>query len=177
MSLIGDLQRNRIVACLQAICAAKYVRDDNIPCQIEQGLFMGSVGVALNRDALKSSNITHVLIVAKSLDPAFPSDFTYKKIEVLDTADTNLSEHFDECFDFINEAKRDGGGVLVHCFAGRSRSGTIVVAYLMKQHRMSLSQALELVRSKRPQVQPNYGFMMQLQNFEKSIGVLQDNSR
>lgn len=109
MSLMGDRQANRIAACLQAICAAKYVRDDNVPCQIEpvtssineklsishpnfpfklnffeyilQGLFMGSVGVALNRDALKSSNITHVLVVAKSLDPAFPSDFIYKKIE------------------------------------------------------------------------------------------------
>ena len=42
---------------------------------------MGSVGAALNRDALKRMNITHVLIVAKSLDPAFPNDFIYKKIE------------------------------------------------------------------------------------------------
>lgn len=176
MSLAEEFQRNRIAACIQAICAAKYVREDNVPCEIEQGLYMGSVGVALNRDALKRVNITHILIVAKSLDPAFPNDFIYKKIEVLDAADTNLSEYFDECCDFINEAKRNGGSVLVHCFAGRSRSGTIVIAYLMKQHRMSLSRALELVRSKRPQVQPNYGFMIQLQNLEKSLEVLQNNS-
>ncbi|XP_020254045.1 dual specificity protein phosphatase 1B-like [Asparagus officinalis] len=150
----------------------------DLRCEVRElkGLFMGSVGAALNRFALKSLGITHVLIVAKSLDPAFPNDFIYKKIEVLDTEETNLSEHFDECFDFINEAKQSGGGVLVHCFAGRSRSGTIVVAYLMKQHRMSRSQALELVRSKRPQVQPNLGFVLQLINFEKSLGVLQDNS-
>ena len=37
MPLIGDeLQRNRIAARFQAICAAKYVRDDNVPRQIEQ---------------------------------------------------------------------------------------------------------------------------------------------
>ena len=42
---------------------------------------MGSVGAALNKEALKSLNITHVLIVARSLNPAFPAEFNYKKME------------------------------------------------------------------------------------------------
>lgn len=174
--MVAETQRNRIAAFLQAICAAKYVREDNIPCQIEEGLFLGSVGVALNKEALKNHNITHVLIVAKSLDPAFPNDFTYKKIDVLDTSDTNLKEHFEECFYFIDSGRKDGGGVLVHCFAGRSRSVTIILAYLMKKHRMSLSHALELVRSKRPQVGPNPGFMIQLQSFQKSLEAIRDST-
>ncbi|XP_043696799.1 dual specificity protein phosphatase 1-like isoform X2 [Telopea speciosissima] len=90
-------------------------------------------------------------------------------ILVTDREDTDIAQYFDECFDFIDEAKRLGGGVLVHCFVGRSRSVTVVVAYLMKKYHMSLSQALELVRSKRPQAAPNSGFMLQLQNFEKSL--------
>ncbi|XXG79410.1 hypothetical protein AAC387_Pa09g0484 [Persea americana] len=137
--------------------------------RISLGLFLGSIGVAHNKDILKRFNITHILIVAKSLDPAFPNDFIYKKIEVLDSPDTNLEQHFDECFNFIDEAKRMGGSVLVHCFAGKSRSVTIIVAYLMKKHHMSLSQALDIVRSKRPQAAPNYGFMLRLQKFEKSL--------
>jgi protein-tyrosine phosphatase len=48
-------------------------------------------------------------------------------------------------------------------------SVTIIVAYLMKKHQMSLENALSLVRSKRPQVAPNEGFMSQLENFEKSM--------
>ncbi|MQM19267.1 hypothetical protein Taro_052267 [Colocasia esculenta] len=135
------------------------------------GLFLGSVGAAYNKDALKALNVTHILIVAKSLEPAYPNDFIYKKIEVLDSPDVNLEQHFDECIEFIDEAKRMGGGVLVHCFAGRSRSVTIVVAYLMKQHNMSLSQALTLIRSKRPHVAPNQGFLEQLTNFGKSLQV------
>lgn len=44
------------------------------------------------------------------------------KIEaVVDKDDEDLKKYFNECFDFIDEAKRLGGGVLVHCFAGRSR--------------------------------------------------------
>lgn len=48
-------------------------------------------------------------------------------------------------------------------------SVTIVVAYLMKKHQMSLESALSLVRSKRPQVAPNEGFISQLENFQKIL--------
>ena len=45
-----------------------------------------------------------------------------RKIEtVADRDDVDLKRYFQEGFDFINEAKRNGGAVLVHCYAGRSR--------------------------------------------------------
>ena len=40
---------------------------------------------------------------------------------VADKEDTNLKQYFDECFDFIEEGKRKGDGVLVHCVVGKSR--------------------------------------------------------
>ncbi|BBG93300.1 dual specificity protein phosphatase 1 [Prunus dulcis] len=40
---------------------------------------------------------------------------------VADRVSTDLKQHFDESIDYIDEAKRSGGGVLVHCFVGRSR--------------------------------------------------------
>lgn len=46
-----------------------------------QDVFLGSVGVACNKDALKDLDVTHILIVARSLEPAYPNDFIYKKIE------------------------------------------------------------------------------------------------
>lgn len=39
----------------------------------------------------------------------------------MDKEDENLKQYFNECFNFIEEANRMGGGVLVHCFVGRSR--------------------------------------------------------
>lgn len=47
---------------------------------------------------------------------------------------------------------------------------TVIIAYLMKRLQMSLSQAFSLVKSKRPQVAPNSGFMAQLRDYEKSLG-------
>lgn len=169
MDRIDERFREQVAAIQRVMLLTRCFKVDNVPCQIDEGLFLGSVGAASNKSELKSLNITHILTVANTLDPAHPNDFTYKVIEVTDKADTNIAQHFDECFNFIDEAKRLGGGVLVHCFLGRSRSVTIVIAYMMKRHGMSLSQALEHVKSRRQHAAPNYGFMLQLQNFEKSL--------
>ncbi|XWS09030.1 hypothetical protein CRYUN_Cryun40dG0050700 [Craigia yunnanensis] len=99
----------------------RYFEANNAVCQIEEGLFVGSLGDASNKGALKSSNVTHILTVAKLSVPSFPNDFVYKIIKVMDREETNLMQYFDECFSFIDEAKRLGGGVLVHCFMGISR--------------------------------------------------------
>ncbi|XP_059650015.1 dual specificity protein phosphatase 1-like [Cornus florida] len=164
-----EMFRERIKAIWQARYATRCIREDGIPCQIEEGLFLGSLAAANNKRVLKCLNVTHILTVASSMAPAHPDDFKYKTIEVLDREDIHIAQYFNECVEFIEEAKRTGGGVLVHCFVGRSRSVTIVVAYLMKKHGMSVSQALEHVKSRRPMASPNPGFMLQLQNFEKIL--------
>ncbi|XP_076909514.1 dual specificity protein phosphatase 1-like [Bidens hawaiensis] len=152
---------------LRAFKAAKDIKDD-IPSQIEEGLYLGSVEAANNKTLLKSLNITHILTVASSIPPPFPNDFSYKTLDVHDRGDVNIAQFFDDCFSYITEAKRTGS-VLVHCFAGRSRSVSVVVAYLTKRHGMSSSKALKLVKSKRSVAAPNAGFILQLQNYEKSV--------
>ncbi|KAI4373967.1 hypothetical protein MLD38_012022 [Melastoma candidum] len=137
-------------------------------CQVEEGLFLGSFSDACVKDNLKSLNITHVLTVA-NLKPPYPGDFVYKVIDVMDVSDARIMLHFEECIDFINNAKAAGGNILVHCFMGISRSVTVVVAYLMKQRGMRLPQALEHVKRRRPQAAPNNGFILQLEDFERSL--------
>ncbi|WCJ23678.1 dual specificity protein phosphatase 1 [Euphorbia peplus] len=169
MENVDSAIKKQVAALLRVINVTRCFKEDNIPCQIEEGLFLGSFGAASNKDSLKSKNITHILTVANSLAPAYPNDFVYKVISVADREDTNLRQYFDECFKFIDDAKRQGGGVLVHCFIGKSRSVTIVVAYLMKYHGMRLSQALEHVKSRRSKAGPNPGFIAQLEDFERSL--------
>jgi hypothetical protein len=57
---------------------------------------------------------------------------------VHDTPEADLSTHFTACFGFIAEALAAGGGVLIHCFAGRSRSVTVLTAFLMRQQHLTL---------------------------------------
>ena len=43
---------------------------------------------------------------------------------------------------FIDKARRAGGGALVHCAQGKSRSGTVCVAFVAAQENCSIADAL-----------------------------------
>jgi dual specificity phosphatase 12 len=48
---------------------------------------------------------------------------------------------------------------------GKSRSATCVLAYLIQKYDITPKQALEQVRQSRPLVEPNEGFMQQLEMY------------
>ena len=49
--------------------------------------------------------------------------------------------------------------ILFHCHSGVSRSATFAIAYLIKMYKLTKDEALNLVKSKRSIINPNYGFM------------------
>jgi len=104
--------------------------------------------------------------VAAGCPPPFPKDFSYKVIEVLDMPSVNLGRHFNEAVDYIQKTLDSGGKLLVHCFAGVSRSSSCIIAYLIREKGMNFQKALTFVRMKRPIVCPNIGFQRQLMDFE-----------
>jgi len=53
---------------------------------------------------------------------------------------------------FIMKHKREGHSVYVHCKAGRTRSTTLVVCYLMQLHRWNPDRSVEFIRSIRPHI-------------------------
>lgn len=60
--------------------------------------------------------------------------------------------------------------MLVHCYAGQSRSVALVLAYLLAARGMSLSEAWQAVRAARPGAKPNSGFMQQLAGYAAQVG-------
>ncbi|KAL3452897.1 protein-tyrosine phosphatase-like protein [Aspergillus insuetus] len=63
--------------------------------------------------------------------------------------------------------RRSRGHVLVHCNQGISRSGSVVVAYIMKYLSLPYAAALLTARRSRPIILPNTGFEYQLRMWEK----------
>uniref|UniRef100_A0A8C5R718 Dual specificity protein phosphatase n=1 Tax=Leptobrachium leishanense TaxID=445787 RepID=A0A8C5R718_9ANUR len=70
-----------------------------------------------------------------------------------------------------DEAASHNCGVLVHCLAGISRSVTVTVAYLMQKLNLSLNDAYDFVKRRKTNISPNFNFMGQLLDFEKSLGL------
>ncbi|KAG2435576.1 hypothetical protein HYH02_011870 [Chlamydomonas schloesseri] len=136
-------------------------------CEIARGLYLSSCHLEAQRDTLKQANITHVLQVGTELTPTHPGLFLYKNIPVLDLEEEDLVKYFQECFRFI-DAGREAGAVLVHCAAGISRSATVVIAYLMAHGSLSLEDARSAVKAARPAINPNQGFLLQLQLFQEA---------
>lgn len=74
-------------------------------------------------------------------------------------------------FPSSDEARSKKCGILVHCLAGISRSVTVTVAYLMQKRNLSLNDAYDFVKRKKSNISPNFNFMGQLLDFERTLGL------
>jgi len=70
---------------------------------------------------------------------------------------------------FIDARRKVGDTVYVHCAAGRSRSGMVVVAYEMYKHNWTREEALTFVRSKRPVTRLNPAFWDRLREWQYEL--------
>lgn len=60
--------------------------------------------------------------------------------------------HVETAVDFIQRHQANQGRVFVHCKAGRGRSATVVICYLIQQHNLSPQDAQQTLKERRPRV-------------------------
>lgn len=136
--------------------------------EIMPGVFITSANgaVARKRDkrALRDARISHVLRVGAEFTdernyPTSP-DLVYETLASGDNGGANWGT-FEEGplgrgITFMESALRESTSnrVLVHCQAGQSRSGTVVVAYVLFKLHVGYAEALRYVQARRPVVEP-----------------------
>jgi len=143
--------------------------------QIINNLFVGSYQDALNRNFLINNNIKLVINCAIECNDNYVqlnlSDITVYKINLFDTIDQYID--FDNfmlsIYSIIDSYLSSNFGVLIHCYAGVSRSVTIAAGYLIWKYNMKTRDALCLIKRNRPIAYPNFNFVIQLVNFEQKI--------
>ena len=106
---------------------------------------------------------------SECLNNNLPEDIKELHLHIRDEEDFDLIPYFEEANVFINKARLLGQNILIHCKFGISRSVSFIMAYLIKYFRFNVQGALNYVRRRRKQINPNQGFFDQLIEYEKYI--------
>lgn len=151
--------------------------------EVVPGLYVGDWYSSTNPYRLAELGIFAVITVeTRSQSPKVLREYNelgicHTQYRVGDYHTVPISDYFDHSYRFILRHLRQKKKVLVHCWAGRSRSVTIAANYIL-QTIYSLSadkssfistnemvdKVLQLIKSRRPEAGPNHGFIRQLQN-------------
>ncbi|KAF4556339.1 Dual specificity phosphatase-like protein 2 [Elsinoe fawcettii] len=160
-------------------------------------LYIGGLYALYNTDLIRAAGITHALSVI-DYDPLLQDKFSHLKhhhIRVDDHPNENLLQYLPEAVKYVDQALGevgkshkadiDGslsgpdrpGGVFVHCAMGKSRSATVVVAYLVWKYNLNVAEALDQLCEGRPVCDPNHGFKEQLAVWERMCKAKTDRER
>ncbi|RNA01045.1 dual specificity phosphatase 1 isoform X1 [Brachionus plicatilis] len=148
----------------------KYYKD--IFAIVEPFLYLGGNFLNKNPHLICHLGFTHVINIADTVCPN--EDLLcylryYKYIPAEDKEDYNIRYHFEEAFQVIDHARLTNGKILVHCKKGKSRSATIIIAYLMSRYNLSYHQAYQYVQSRKSNINPNDYFIRLLCEYDKEL--------
>ena len=130
------------------------------PSQIFPWLYLGDYMNANNNEELKFLNIKYILNCAFEIKISnIPSGIKYLKLDLIDSPEMNIVQYFEEAFAFIELARKNNDNILIHCKLGRSRSVSILIAYMIRYYNFNVKKAMEYIQAKRKQIKPNYGFI------------------
>ncbi|XP_028450182.1 dual specificity phosphatase 28 [Perca flavescens] len=138
-------------------------------CKVTRALFISNARSACSDELLQREAVTLCINVSKQ--QPFPAAAAVSKLQipVYDDPNEDLYAHFDRAADAIQKEANRGGRSVVYCKNGRSRSATVCIAYLMKHRRLTLAEALQKVKTARHEIDPNPGFLSQLQRYEQEL--------
>ncbi|XP_066456478.1 dual specificity phosphatase 29-like isoform X1 [Eleutherodactylus coqui] len=146
--------------------------------EVFPNLYIGDEKTALDRYGLEKSGFTHILNAAHgrwNVDTGAEyysdMDMEYYGVEATDLPTFSLSPFFYPAAEFIHTAlNKSNSKVLVHCAMGRSRSASLVLAYLMIYEKMTVVDAIAQVLKHRC-ILPNRGFLKQLRQLDIELAL------
>lgn len=152
--------------------------------QIDTNIWIGNLGDASNEQRLKENRITHILCCTDEFK--HPPGFIYVTGDaatrwyclpiVDDKVDSNTEAHFRDGAKKIDEWIQAGHTVMVHCFAGISRSVSVVLAYYIIYRGWSYDIAYLHIKSKRKQINPHPNFIPILKDLSSQQAQDEENA-
>ena len=125
------------------------------------GLILGSVMSTKNKQLMQQKGVTHILSLGER-PVQVPDNGVTKFFDIKDDDDADLLSILPEIVEFIGSAITGGGKIIVHCFAGTSRSASCCIAYVMASQSLDYEAAHDVVHQQCRSICPNFVFQRQL---------------
>ncbi|KAF9346435.1 hypothetical protein BGX26_002069 [Mortierella sp. AD094] len=147
--------------------------EQEISCILANFLYLGpEIATEDQVQELERLGIKRVLNMARECEDLLVVNhpgMEYHKVGVQDHIEADVSTGLLQAVDIISSTDTP---IYVHCKAGKSRSVTAIIAYLITQLHWSLNKAYNHVLTQRPCMCPNIGFVTELMRMEeKTLGI------
>lgn len=148
-----------------------------MPHEIICGLWIGDKNDAADIEFLKSKRIKVIMNVSQDIMSINVDGIAVYRVPVNDNPSVSSVEDNKQMMnalkkapDVINSLLNQNKNVLVHCYAGKQRSATIICGYIMKYSRVNMSSAIKYIQSKREICfTPTVNFYNALKAYENMI--------
>lgn len=128
--------------------------------RVVDNIWIGSAFNAADYKWLKNNEIELIVNITSDISNYYPNEFSYVNYETEDLESGGVSDFLDDFVQLVrlNPDRR----ILVHCFAGKSRSASLVLYYLIREKEMTFDSALEYLKVRRPSVNINCRFLEEI---------------
>jgi protein-tyrosine phosphatase len=148
---------------------------EKVISQVDEMVFISGKFGATHIPSLILRGITSVINMCAEFETHKELEDTeihQRRFPLYDDKRENLEVQLEGVLVHLFKELQNGNKVLVNCRMGYSRSGSIIVVYLMLTQHLSFKDALSMARQYRPVINPNEGFVKQIEEFSKKAEFL-----
>ena len=116
---------------------------------IIDNIYIGNVYDAYDIESLKNQKVMNVLSAVTGFENIYDNQINHLCLQLIDNQEQNIIRYFEISNMFINKIIEKKQSLLIHCIAGRSRSVTLLIAYLIYKYKYTVDDAISLIKKKK----------------------------
>ena len=140
--------------------------------QVDDDVFIGALPLPRDVPRLAEEGVRAVVNTCKEYQGPVEQyrqyDIEQLRIPTVDFTPPKLSD-VQQAVEFMDQNIAAGKKIYVHCKAGRARSGTVVVCWLIKNHGLTPEQAQRWLLEKRPHANPRLAQRPVVREFARQL--------
>ncbi|XP_038620480.1 phosphatidylglycerophosphatase and protein-tyrosine phosphatase 1 [Tachyglossus aculeatus] len=147
--------------------------------RIDQTALLGALPLrAQTSQLVEEENVRGVITMNEEYETRYLCNSTQEweavgveqlRLSTVDLTGIPTLENLQKGVQFLLKHRARGNSVYVHCKAGRSRSATMVAAYLIELHKYSPEEAVDVISKIRPHIIIRRGQFQTLERFHQKV--------